>query len=269
MAMKILVPTDFSDNANNALDFATKIALKEKASITLMFAFYAVYDFAAQATEIVNQIESDARKALKKSAKEVTALGIETEFRIVQGAIASAVTALAYREEFDLIIMGTQGAGGIKKALMGSNTGHVIKESKVPVLAVPKNSKWENWTKFSIGLELDKEEEKFFNLLFKLTSHMSLPYEFFHVKTEDSFEKEIGLIGLEDVLKEKYKNEKISFVVEESSDVNSGIESYLKKNPGSILVMFYKNKSFFDYLFNRSTSLEMAYHTHVPLLVIK
>lgn len=269
MAMKILVPTDFSDNANNALDFATKIALKEKASITLMFAFYAVYDFAAQATEIVNQIESDARKALKKSAKEVTALGIETEFRIVQGAIASAVTALAYREEFDLIIMGTQGAGGIKKALMGSNTGHVIKESKVPVLAVPQNSKWENWTKFSIGLELDKEEEKFFNLLFKLTDHMSLPYEFFHVKTEYSFEKEIGLIGLEDVLKEKYKNEKISFVVEESSDVNSGIESYLKKNPGSILVMFYKNKSFFEYLFNRSTSLEIAYHTHVPLLVIK
>jgi nucleotide-binding universal stress UspA family protein len=267
--MKILVPTDFSDNANNALEFAKKIALKEKASITLIFAFYAVYDFAAQATEIVGQIEADARKALKKSAELGRGEGIEFDYRILQGTVASTVTALAYREDFDLIVMGTQGASGIKKALIGSNTGHVIKESMVSVLAVPQNAKWENWTKFSIGLELDKEEEKFFNLLFKLTGHMKLPYEFFHVKTEDSFEKEIGLIGLEEVLKEKYENEGISFVIEESSDVNSGIASYLKKNPRSILVMFYKNKSFFEYLFNRSTSLEMAYHTHVPLLVIK
>lgn len=267
--MKILVPTDFSENAKNALDFATKIALKEKASITLVFAFYAVYDFAAQATEIVNQIESDAKRALKKSAKGVTALGIEIDYKIAQGPVSSVVTGLANQEAYDLVVMGTQGASGIKKALMGSNTGNVIKESKVSVLAVPQNAKWENWTKICTGLELIKEEEKFFNTLFKLTGNFDLPYEFFHVKTEDSFEKEIGLIGLEEVLKEKYKNEKISFAVEESSAVNSGIESYLKKNPGSILVMFYKNKTFFEYLFNRSTSLEMAYHTHVPLLVIK
>jgi nucleotide-binding universal stress UspA family protein len=269
MAMKILVPTDFSDNANNALEFAKKIALKEKASITLIFAFYAVYDFAAQATEIVGQIEADAKKALKKSTELGQKTGIEVDYRIVQGTVASAITSLAYREDYDLIVMGTQGASGIKKALIGSNTGHVIKECKVPVLAVPQNAKWENWKKFSIGLELDKEEEKFFNLLFKLTGHMNLPYEFFHVKTENSFEKDLGLIGLEEMLKEKFEGKKINFAVESAADVNLGMESYLNKNKGSILVMFYKNKSFFEYLFNRSTSLEMAYHTHVPLLVIK
>jgi nucleotide-binding universal stress UspA family protein len=267
--MKILVPTDFSDNANNALEFAKKISLKEKASITLMFAFYAVYDFAVQATEIVNQIESDARNVLKKSMEAGRKEGIEIDYKIVQGTVASTVTALAYREEYDLIVMGTQGASGIKKSLLGSNTGHVIKDSKVSVLAVPQNATWENWTKFSIGLELDKEEDKFFNLLFKLTGHMGLPYEFFHVKTEDSFEKSIGLIGLEDVLKEKYEGKEISFTIESASDVNAGIGSYLEKNKGSILVMFYKNKSFFEYLFNKSMSLQMAYHTHVPLLVIK
>jgi nucleotide-binding universal stress UspA family protein len=267
--MKILVPTDFSDNANNALEFAKKIALKENASITLMFAFYAVYDFAAQATEIVNQIESDARKALKKFTKAGISQGIDFDYKIVQGTVASTVTSLAYREEYDLIVMGTQGASGIKKALIGSNTGHVIKESKVPVLAVPQNATWEEWTKFSIGLELDKEEEKFFNLLFKLTGHMNLPYEFFHIKTEESFEKDLGLIGLEEMLKEKFDGKEINFVVEPATDVNTGIESYLNKNKGTILVMFYKNKTFFEYLFNISTSLQMAYHTHVPLLVIK
>ncbi|MCL6259060.1 universal stress protein [Aquiflexum sp. TKW24L] len=267
--MKILVPTDFSDNANNALEYALNIAVKEKASITLLFAFYAVYDFASQATEIVNQIEADARKALKKSAAKGKELGIDVDYRIVQGTVASTVTALAYREEYDLIVMGTQGASGIKKALIGSNTGHVIKESKVSILAVPQNAKWENWSKISTGLELDNEEEKFFTTLFQLTGHLDLPYEFFHVKTDESFEKDLGLIGLEEVLNERFKDKKITFIVQPATNVNAGIESYLKKNKGSILVMFYKNKTFFEYLFNKSASLEMAYHTDVPLLVIK
>jgi nucleotide-binding universal stress UspA family protein len=267
--MKILVPTDFSENANNALEFALNIAVKEKASITLLFAFYAVYDFASQATEIVNQIETDARKALKQSTEKGKKLGIEIDSKILQGTVASTVTALAYREDYDLIVMGTQGASGIKKTLIGSNTGHVIKESKVSVLAVPQNAKWETWSKISTGLELDKEEEKFFNTLFNLTSHLDLPYEFFHVKTKESFEKDLGLIGLEEVLNERFNGKNITFVVEPATNVNSGIASYLTKNTEAILVMFYKNKTFFEYLFNKSTSIEMAYHTHVPLLVIK
>ncbi|WP_373495625.1 universal stress protein [Aquiflexum sp.] len=46
--MKILVPTDFSENADNALEFSKKIAKHKNASITLLYAFYAVYDFASQ-----------------------------------------------------------------------------------------------------------------------------------------------------------------------------------------------------------------------------
>ena len=81
-------------------------------------------------------------------------------------------------------------------------------------------------------------------------------------------QKKTSIIILE-LLKEKFGGKEINFMVESAADVNTGMESYLNKNKGSILVMFYKNKSFFEYLFNRSTSLEMAYHTHVPLLVIK
>ena len=50
--MKILVPTDFSDNARNAFEFAKKLALLNKASITLLFAYHNVYDFAAQSSSI-------------------------------------------------------------------------------------------------------------------------------------------------------------------------------------------------------------------------
>ncbi|RZS97301.1 universal stress protein [Cecembia calidifontis] len=267
--MKILVPTDFSDNANNALEFAKNIAKKEKASITLLYAFYAVYDFAAQATEILGQIEQEAKRTLKKAAEAGKNEGLEIDYRLLQGTVASVATSFAYREDYDLIVMGTQGASGIKKALVGSNTGHVIKESKIPVLAVPQKAKWENVKKISVGLELQKEEEKFFNHLFKVTKATKFPYEFFHVKTEDNFEKEIEFKGLESFLKEKHPELDIKFKTLSNKDVSTGFQNYLKENEDAMLVMFYKSKSFFEYLFNRSETLEMAYHTHVPLLVIK
>lgn len=266
--MKILVPTDFSDNANNALEFAKKIAHEEKSIITLFFAFYAVYDFASQATEIIGQIEQDAKRELKQAVEQGRKEGLNFDYRIVQGSVATAVTTIAYRDDYDLIVMGTQGASGIKKALIGSNTGHVIKESKVPVLAIPFGSEWSRENKISVALELHKEDEKYFNNLFKITQHMKLPYEFFHIKSETNFEKEIEFKGLEVYLKEKNPDLEIKFTLIDSSDVSKGFSHYLDNNPNTMLVMFHKNKSFFEYLFNKSTSVEMAFHTHVPLLVI-
>lgn len=267
--MKILVPTDFSENANKAVEFAKKIAHKENASITLFYAFYAVYDFAAQATEILGQIEQDAKRELKKAADEGKAEGLDVNYRIVQGTVSSAVTSFALREDYDLIVMGTQGASGIKKALIGSNTGHVIKESKVPVLAIPEIADLEKIKKITVGLSLEKEEEKFFKSLFNLTKSLKLKYEFIHIQQEKNFEKSVEFKGIESYLKENYENIDMAFNVYENQDFQLGLQKYLDQNEDTLMVMFYKGKTFFEYIFNKSESVQMAYHTHVPLLVLK
>src|SRR5690606_15303205 len=134
--MKILVPTDFSENADNALEFAKKITkINEGSSLTLVFAYFSAYDFAARSGVIVQRIEEAAHKA----SEEFKSGGykIKVEHKVIQGSVATAVTSMAFREDFDLIIMGTQGASGINKKLMGSNTVHVIKDSETAVLVVP------------------------------------------------------------------------------------------------------------------------------------
>jgi nucleotide-binding universal stress UspA family protein len=267
--MKILVPTDFSENALNALAFAKSLAEKKPSSITLFYAFYAVYDFAAQATEIIAQIEDDAKKALKKLVKEGEQEGVVIDYKIQHGSVATAVTSYAYQNGYDLIVMGTQGASGIKKALMGSNTGHVIKESMVPVLAVPAAASLASEEKIAVALELNKESEACIQKLFRLTAELALPYDFFHVGEQLSFDQQIEFKGLEAYLREKYPSKIFQFNIVKASTIQSGIRQYLGDNKHSLLVMFSKQKSFFEYLFNKSDSLEMAYHTHVPMLVIK
>ena len=267
--MKILVPTDFSENATKALELAKSFAVKNHASITLLYAFYAVYDFAAQATEIISQIEFEAKQDLKKLVAEGKEAGIQMDFRILQGSVASAVTSLAQQEDFNLIVMGTQGASGIKKALIGSNTGHVIKESKVPVLAVPGESAVEKISQLAVALELNKEDERCFKQIFKLTQGLGLKYTFFHVELQESFEKKIEFKGLEAYLKERYPDLDLSFQLVQASSLDDGIKTFLQLHPGTILTMISKSKNFYEYLFNKSQSLQMAYHTHVPLLVVK
>lgn len=268
--MKILVPTDFSDNANNALTFAKHMAKSHgNVQITLLFAFYAVYDFAANASQIVDSIESDAKKAMKKAVDLALSEGLKIDYQIVQGTVATAVTSKAYREDYDLIVMGTQGASGIKKALFGSNTGHVIKESQIPVIAVPSEAKWQNIEKIIVGVELDQSEDKFYKKLLDLTMNLHFPYDFIHIEKEKDFDKELAVKGLENYINSNYPDIKSSTKIIKSAAVLQGLESYLNKNQNALMVMFYKKKSFFEYLFNDSDSVQLSYHTTVPLLIVK
>ncbi|SHN08288.1 Nucleotide-binding universal stress protein, UspA family [Cyclobacterium lianum] len=266
--MKILVPTDLSENAENALAFAKAYALQQDASITLLYSYYAVYDFAAQAAEIIQTIENDAKKALKKAIKSYGD-GVQMDYKIIQGTVSTAVYATVSNGDYDLVIMGTQGASGIKKKLIGSNTATVIKESEVPVIAVPFGASFDAVREIDVALELENENEGMFKKLISLTETWNLPYRVIHVITKPDFNKKILFRGIESYVNENFPDSEFTFEKLEDEDVDKALDHFLEDKPACMLVMFSKDKGFFDLLFKSSHSVEMAYHTHLPLLVIK
>ncbi len=266
--MKILVPTDLSENAKNAINFAKAYARHNDVSITLLYAYYAVYDFAAQAQEIIAAIEKDASKALKKEVKD-NPEGFSIDYKIVQGTVSTAISAAVMEGDYDMIIMGTQGASGIKKNLIGSNTATVIKESEVPVIAVPQGSSFDTLKDITVAVELTKEDEKLFRKLVRLTESFNLPYLVLHIESQESFDRDITFKGLESYLKETYPDCSFEFVKVKEKKFETGIDAYLTDHPHTMMVMLSKDKTFFEFLFNKSHSMELAYHTHVPLLVVK
>lgn len=262
--MKILLPTDFSDNAYNAFEFAKKIAKDNASTITLLFAYYSIYDFASQSTTIMSQLEESAEKAMEE-LKDGENNGVKVDHKIVRGSVATAVTSTAYLENYDLIIMGTQGASGIRKALVGSNTSHVIKDSRVPVLAVPYHSTYEMIKEITVSIEKSKSQKKFFDRLLKITQGWKWPYRMLIIQSpENSRGNEKAGEG---------KNvEDFPALVHTTITANGlleGIKQYLKDSQNCLLVMFSTEKSFLEYLLNESNVEKMAFHTHVPLLVIK
>ena len=145
---KILVPTDFSDNATKATDYAVALAEKTNAEIILL-----------NVTTLLNSTFS-SRRALIKEYNNTRVAGIRDQLKELQQSIAAnsdkvkltiklyegdvqdSILQCAKDENVDLIIMGTQGASGLKKIFIGSITAGIIGNTTVPVLAIPKKAEW-------------------------------------------------------------------------------------------------------------------------------
>lgn len=265
--MNILVPTDFSENARNSFEFAKKFALLNQGSITLIYTYYSAYNFASQAAKILVQLEAWVAPTNEKENSEHAQLKIS--HKIVHGTVATAITSTAYREGYDLIVMGTQGASGIHKSLVGSNTSHVIKDSQIPVLAVPFNSHFDAVDSITVAMEVGLKEKKFFDLLIKLTKKWNLPFQALPLENKENQWMGFRREEIEKDLKINYPDTPFTFINLSTEYTQLDLNQYLMNFPNTLLVMYLENTSFFEYLFNQSKAIKMAYHTHIPLLVIK
>jgi len=157
---KILFPTDFSDNAANALNYALKIINRfETAYLTILH----VYDVPNNVSPLVlvdghlkNSAESEMNRVVNR-IQPLLAEGIVLQTEIKRGATVSTIVDLA--DDYDLAMMGTQGASGLKELFLGSVANGVIKNTKTPVLVIPKAYGFKPIK--NIALSLDKLLSRF------------------------------------------------------------------------------------------------------------
>ena len=140
----ILVPTDFSEAAAEALDYAAYLATRFDAKLTLLHVHeFPVYAYASG----IYFPTVDLYAAAKKSTEEaVAALCMRWPFSdglIAEGIPWEQIVNLANDRKMDLIVMGTHGRRGISRALLGSVAEKVVRMAAVPVLSIrscPKES---------------------------------------------------------------------------------------------------------------------------------
>lgn len=170
---KLLVPTDFSKTADAALEVAVSIAHQVGASITLIHINELVgpvipvseLHFAIDQElreRYVDSIRVNLGKMLEKLSAKYNDVSIDQ--RIQEGVFASSLIELAKLENFDMIVMGTKGATGLKEFFVGSNTEKIVRFAPCPVLAVPNNQR----TKFNnilVATSLDDDQASIFETL--------------------------------------------------------------------------------------------------------
>jgi universal stress protein A len=146
---KILVPTDFSESAERALDYGAEMAARFRVPLLLLHVYanpvVAVPDGMvmmqpADVTAMMSQLE----QSLAQARQRAQALGVqEVHTWTMEGTAWDAIVRGATDHHCDLIVMGTHGRSGLAHLLMGSVAEKVVRHAECPVLTVTVREKKE------------------------------------------------------------------------------------------------------------------------------
>jgi len=262
----ILVPVDFSPCAINAMKYAARLARKFEAEMIVI-------------NVAEGEIADDNRK-FKKYKKEKLELfdkltdmepefvNIITEIKVDNAGLKSAITSLVDEHNIDLIVMGTKGVHGLYKELSGTNTYHIVKETKVPLLIIPDKITYN--TPRGIGFAVDLktiEDLDIMNLLLDFLHVFESQLFIFHIR-EPKSEKTDGGLPKITVLDNYFDAVTHEFNEIENEHISIGIDRFVGDKGIDMLAIIARKHNFFEKLIKRSTTRDIAQHTQFPVLVL-
>ncbi len=144
MYKRILVPIDGSDTGRRGLKEAIALATEQKATLCLLhvtndFPFMSEMPMAFDFEKYREEMQQHGRNLLEDGKKLAVSLGLEVETLLHDlkgGRVADAILQEVTSAGCDLIVIGTHGHRGFRRALLGSDAESVLRESPVPVLLV-------------------------------------------------------------------------------------------------------------------------------------
>lgn len=272
--INILVPTDFSKLSKVAIKYAIRFANTIDGNVTLLYVVTQVdtpraglrLRFQTLEKELMKVAREDLEALVNEfSSHNKTQHPIRT--KIARGtSFNETVKAEARKLRSGLIIMGTRGASGLKKYIVGSNTASVIDISHIPVLVVPEFAEFKNFRTVVHATDL-RHTERELKTLIPYVKQFDSVVHLIHVtsslKQVAQLEKKIDAI----VTKTGFSNVIVRVMV--NQDIDEAIEHYVTTTKADLLTTFTHDHSFYDKLFDRSITRKLAFQSKMPLLAFR
>jgi nucleotide-binding universal stress UspA family protein len=274
---KILLPTDFSDNSWNAIKYALQLYKDEVCNFILLHTYTPmIYQVEHMQTSALQFQVMDAVKESSQKRLDTLERSINSEFnnpKHTYSQILSFNTLIVEINELyqgnvmDMIVMGTTGATGVKEVLLGSNTVHVLKNAKCPVLAIPSRFSFETPHEilFPSDYEIDFQNKQ----IQPIVDIASLYHGRLNILNV-VYDKNLSEQKEQNRQKLKAYFQPITHLFHSVSNKNvaQAITEFQLKVRINILVMINNKHSFFENLFFKSTINQIGFHLNVPFLVI-
>lgn len=273
----ILLPTDFSNNAWNAICYALEFFKTEKCEFQILHTYTPTFyrmDYLMGGPTF--SAIPDKGVDIAQAGLDKTLVDIKLKFNNPKhtfktlsafNTLTNEILELSETKDFDLIVMGTQGATGAKAIFLGTNTVHVIRKSKIPILVVPVGYEFKEIN--SIIFPTDYEQlyqDKDLKLLINLSNTHNAKLTILHVKEEYDLvdEQKVNKKALMDY----FININPDFVEERGKLMPEAIRTYIEEHQSGLLVMMSRKHSFLERLTVKSNVDFIGYHTTIPFLVI-
>ena len=275
---KVLIPTDFSNNAKNALKYACELF---KFEICEFFIMHTYQDEIYEDDSLLNRETIDVLTKIisEKSKTQLEDLlnylsnilpNPKHTYHIISSNNKLLIEAdkIVDKENIDVIVMGTRGKRNDRNITFGSHTLQVLKYVECPVLAIPENYKY-NQPKhilFATNYLIPYKQREL-----KLLCEMSSPFkgiiDMLYISKSETLSKKQQ--DNKNFIKEVLCKNKINFKTSNNKNITNAIYTYIKENSIDMLVMVNSKYSFLENVLFQTTIDKMSLYLNIPFLTLQ
>lgn len=273
----ILVPTDFSETARNAALYAINLAVDLKANTIV---FYNAFQAPPVMTENVlpamplvdietmKEISDEGMETFIEKMKIDTPAGIDLKERTGFSVLLNDIDEICKEEGAELIVMGITGTSKIEEVLIGSTALSVMKHTKVPVIVVPAEAKYNSIKNVVLACNYKNVVETTPVAPIK-TILDATKASLFVVNVYES-EKEMtpDKTTQQELLHNLFNEYNPVFKFENNHDFIEGINHFVETNQIDMIITIPRKHKLFEGLFSERHSKKLAFHSHVPLMYV-
>lgn len=273
---KILLPTDFSENAYNAVKYALQLFEKKECTFYLLNTYtpvlydneYLVYSSSQPTlTEIYsNKSLQGLERVLQRIERNYK--NDKHSFKTISSfnLLSDEIKELVAEKEIDLVVMGTKGATGAREILFGTHTVHAIKKTRCPLLAIPAHYEYKPPRQILFPTDYEAELPKMLKILREIAILHSSTLNILHVFFKADLSQE--QTTYKRALGQAFKNNAHHFFSITERSVTNAIYDFQEENEMDMLAMVNNKKSFFENLLFTPVVNEIGFNVKVPFLVI-
>lgn len=270
----ILVPSDFSETAANALEYAAELAIFTQSKIVLFHAYHlpaivSEVPFVTTAQDF--QLEERSNDQLKLIVQELSrkfGSKLNVEYISSAGLLSDIIPEIAKEKRCDIIIIGTQVAIG-NNSFFGSKTIEIIKSTHCNVIAVPDKVKFRDIDKIALAFDYETiQNTAVFTSLIEICTLFNSEVLIFNMIDSgfhSAVEKEAAGLKLEQI----FKNIKHTYWFSEKENIVEAINNFAETNNAVIITMIRRHHTLFQQIFTKSNTKLMALNSHLPLLILQ
>jgi|GEM_PF-413536 len=268
----ILVPTDFSEAAEHAFEYACELAAILQAKVHLVHIHQPAVDMGGvsmirQSPELVQDKEGRLQEWIKERHKLSTGarrVDVSTELKV--GFVSEELKRMSEKPT-DLMVMGMTGNNHLLDKWLGTTATEMSRKAKCPVLLVPQHSVFRVPHDIVYASAYAPGEEKLLPEILGFASQFDATLHFVHieeVKNKPTYEVHQVPVSLS----RENQNVRMHFSTVNSDDVLSGLQRYSDDHQSDILVMTTPRRKVMEELFHRSTTRKMIFQAQSPLLIM-
>ncbi|RPD95859.1 universal stress protein [Aureibaculum marinum] len=272
----ILVPIDFSDEAKYACKVAASIAKKTNSEIILLH----MLDIPSASVDpmVAGNLSGGGQtifymKTIHKKFKDFKSLpffdGLKVTDSVIFKKAFEGVIEESSKNNVGLIVMGSQGATGIKEMLVGSNTEKVVRQSDIPVLVIKQDIDNFNIKNMIFASDFGENSKKHFQKVIDFANLFEAKIHFLYINTIHNFEPtRDSKKKLNDFISD-FNIDNYTVNIYNDTSIEEGILNYGKEINADVIAINTHGRSGLSQLFNESISKELANHALRPVVTFK